>query len=279
VAFADGRGDVLVTTNIIETGLDIPRANTILVWRPDRFGAAQLHQLRGRVGRGRRRGTAYLLTDPDAQLPPSAQKRLQTLIELDRLGAGFAVSRRDLDLRGAGDLLGEAQAGHMRLIGVELYRHLLDRAVAETRTGKAAVDRATEVRVDVPASIPPDYVAEPEVRINLYARLARLRDLSHIEELSDEIEDRFGPPPAATRNLFDLARIGEMARTLGVVQVDAGPLGIALTFAPEEAKSLRNIIADSREAHWSGDRLVFERPSETADRISIVLAVMERLCK
>ena len=278
VAFADGRGDVLVATNIVETGLDIPRANTILVWRPDRFGAAQLHQLRGRVGRGRRRGIVYLMTDPDAQLPPSAQKRLQTLTELDRLGAGFAVSRRDLDLRGAGDLLGEAQAGHMRLIGVELYRHLLDRAVAETRTGKAAVDRGTEVRVEVPASIPPDYVAEPEVRINLYARLARLRHLSQIEAVADEIEDRFGPPPAATRNLFDLARIGEMARTLGVVQVDAGPLGIALTFAPEEAKSLRNIIADNREAHWSGDRVVFERPIETADRIGTVLAV-ERLCK
>jgi transcription-repair coupling factor (superfamily II helicase) len=276
VAFAEGRGDVLLSTNIIEAGLDIPRANTILVWRPDRFGAAQLHQLRGRVGRGRRRGLAYLLTDPDMELPPSAEKRLQTLTELDRLGAGFAVSRRDLDLRGAGDLLGEAQAGHIQAIGLELYRHLLDCILTEARTGKAVEDRMAEVKLGIPASIPPDYVAEPQVRINLYARLARLRDLSQIEELSDEIEDRFGPPPPATRNLLDLARIGNMARSLGIVQVDGGPLGIALTFAPGKTKSLRNDCAEEEDAHWSGDRLVLTRRSDTAERVNIVRRLLER---
>ena len=277
VAFAEGRGDVLLSTNIIEAGLDIPRANTILVWRPDRFGAAQLHQLRGRVGRGRRRGLAYLLTDPDVELPPSAEKRLQTLTELDRLGAGFAVSRRDLDLRGAGDLLGEAQAGHIQAIGLELYRYLLDRILAETRTGKAVEDRMVEVKLGIPASIPPDYVAEPQVRINLYARLARLRDLSHIEELADEIEDRFGPPPPATRNLLELARIGNMARSLGIAQVDGGPLGIALTFAPGKADSLRNDFAQEEDAHWSGDRLVLSRQSDTAERVGVVRRLLERL--
>jgi transcription-repair coupling factor (superfamily II helicase) len=279
VAFAEGRGDVLLSTNIIEAGLDIPRANTILVWRPDRFGAAQLHQLRGRVGRGRRRGLAYLLTDPDMELPPSAEKRLQTLTELDRLGAGFAVSRRDLDLRGAGDLLGEAQAGHIQAIGLELYRHLLDCILTEARTGKAVEDRMAEVKLGIPASIPPDYVAEPQVRINLYARLARLRDLSQIEELSDEIEDRFGPPPPATRNLLDLARIGNMARSLGIVQVDGGPLGIALTFAPGKTKSLRSDCAEEKDAHWSGDCLVLTRRSDTAERVNIVRRLLERFSR
>jgi transcription-repair coupling factor (superfamily II helicase) len=139
VSFAEGRGDVLLTTNIIETGLDIPRANTILIWRPDRFGTAQLHQLRGRVGRGRRRGLAYLLTDPETELPGATQARLQALTELSQLGAGFAVSRRDLDLRGAGDLLGPEQTGHIRQIGLDLYRHLLHRALSQARsrqTGK-----------------------------------------------------------------------------------------------------------------------------------------------
>ena len=136
VAFADGAGDVLLATDIIESGLDLPRANTILIWRPDRFGAAQLHQLRGRVGRGRRRGLACLLTDPDETLAPATEKRLRLLTEHNRLGAGFAISRRDMDMRGAGELLGEKQAGHVRLIGIELYRHLLDRALARPRAAR-----------------------------------------------------------------------------------------------------------------------------------------------
>src|SRR3954453_23725652 len=153
VAFADGKGDVLLATNIIESGLDLPRANTILVWRPDRFGAAQLHQLRGRVGRGRRRGLAYLLTEPGVKIAASTEKRLRLLTELDRLGAGFAISRRDMDMRGAGDLLGEAQAGHVKLIGIELYRDLLDRALVEAQGGNAAEDTAIDLNLDVTGSI------------------------------------------------------------------------------------------------------------------------------
>ena len=133
VRFASGDGDVLLSTNIVETGLDVPRANTMLVWRPDRFGLSQLHQLRGRVGRGRARGAIYLLTDPAAPPTPATDRRLRTLEALDRVGAGFAISARDLDLRGAGDLLGEEQAGHLRLVGIELYRHMLDRALAAAR--------------------------------------------------------------------------------------------------------------------------------------------------
>ena len=133
VRFASGRGDVLLATNIIEAGLDVPRANTMIVWRADRFGLAQLHQLRGRVGRGNRRGHILLTTEPGASLTEATRKRLRTLESLDRLGAGFAISARDLDIRGAGDLVGDAQSGHMKLIGIDLYQHLLERAVREAR--------------------------------------------------------------------------------------------------------------------------------------------------
>jgi transcription-repair coupling factor (superfamily II helicase) len=135
IRFADGQGDVLLATNIIESGLDVPNANTILVWRADLFGLAQLHQLRGRVGRGRTRGAAFLILDPAAEVPAATRKRLETLESLDRLGAGFAISAEDLDQRGAGDLLGDTQAGHVKLIGAGLYRRLLERALLVVRGG------------------------------------------------------------------------------------------------------------------------------------------------
>ena len=237
VAFADGAGDVLLATDIIESGLDLPRANTILIWRPDRFGAAQLHQLRGRVGRGRRRGLAFLLTDPEETIAPATEKRLHLLTEHRGLGAGFAISRRDMDMRGAGELLGEKQAGHVKLIGIELYRHLLDRALAAGRGGSLPPDRPIEVNLGgseaIAGAIPADYVSDPEIRINLYARLARLRDPGRIDDFAAELADRFGPPPDAVHNLLEAARVREMARRAGAVRVDAGPRGIAVAFDPD----------------------------------------------
>jgi transcription-repair coupling factor (superfamily II helicase) len=276
VAFAEGQGDILLATNIIESGLDIPRANTILIWRPDRFGAAQLHQLRGRVGRGRRRGMAYLLTDPDTTLPAATERRLRSVTELDRLGAGLAISRRDLDLRGAGELLGEAQTGHIRMIGIELYQELLDRVRRALTGGDASSTLMTEIGIDVAARLPADYIAEPEPRINIYARLARLRDWESLEQLADEIEDRFGAPPSPVRALIDLARIRETARALGIVKVDAGPVAIAFTFEPRHAKSLRRRLGPCKGS-WNGDRLVIPQPSTTAERANLVLAALERL--
>ncbi|WP_426161177.1 helicase-related protein, partial [Pseudomonas sp. DWR1-3-2b2] len=162
--FAEGRGDVLLTTNIIENGLDVPRANTLLVWRPDRFGLAQLHQLRGRVGRGRRQGFAYLLSDPEAPLAETTRTRLQTLEALDRLGAGFAISARDLDLRGGGDLVGDEQAGHIHLIGASLYQSVLARALRAARGEAAADPRPPVVNFGTTGRIPPDYVPDATVR-------------------------------------------------------------------------------------------------------------------
>ncbi len=231
VRFADGDGDVLLATAIIESGLDVPRANTMLVWDAARFGLAQLHQLRGRVGRGQRRGVVYLLSDPDAPPSPAAEQRMRSLEAMDRLGAGFAISARDLDLRGAGDLTGEDQAGHAKLVGLGLYRHLLELALRAAK-GEAAEDWCPEIEIGLPGGIPQDYVPEPEIRLSLYTRLLRLREPEAIEALASEVEDRFGALPEPMTALFTLARLRVACRTLGVARLTGGPQGVAADLRP-----------------------------------------------
>jgi transcription-repair coupling factor (superfamily II helicase) len=266
VRFADGEGDVLLATNIIESGLDVPRANTMLVWRADRFGLSQLHQLRGRVGRGRIRGTAYLLTEPGQELPKATEKRLRTLEALDRLGAGFAISAQDLDQRGAGTLLGEEQAGHVKLIGADLYQHMLKGALR----GQTYEDEwSPEFNIGLTGSIPVDYVNEPEVRINLYARLARMEPSETMDDLEEEIEDRFGPIPEPLTNLLVLTGMRQLCYRLGIARIDAGPQAIALSFRPGAAARLplQDMISSSHgEMRWSGERLVIAASSEDPER-------------
>jgi transcription-repair coupling factor (superfamily II helicase) len=190
----------------------------------------------------------------------------------------LAISRRDLELRGAGDILGEQQAGHIRLIGAGLYRHLLDRALAQARGDRIERERLPELNLQVAGLIPADYVADPEVRINLYARLARLRGVAEIEEFAEEIADRFGEPPPAVLNLFALARIGDMGRRLDVVRIDAGPKAIAVTFDPERLAAARQRAGRIADCRWTDDRLVHERPTaDDAERLSAVVALLERL--
>ncbi|MDQ4137112.1 MAG: DEAD/DEAH box helicase, partial [Pseudomonadota bacterium] len=283
VRFADGVGDVLLATNIIESGLDVPRANTMLVWRADRFGLAQLHQLRGRVGRGRVRGICYLLTDPEATIAAATRKRLETLESLDRLGAGFAVSARDLDARGAGDLFGEDQAGHVKLIGMGLYRHLLERALKVARGEPPPEEWSPEFNIGLAGRIPDDYVPEAEVRISLYARLANLADENELDALSDEIEDRFGPQPAPVRELFVLTRLKHLCRRLGVSRVDAGPQAIALTFrsdATADPGIQRLIEASGGRLDWRGERLVYARETGTAkEREVVTIKLIEKVAE
>ena len=258
VLFAEGDGDVLLATNIIESGLDVPRANTMLIWRPDRFGLAQLHQLRGRVGRGRVQGIAYLLADPVEDLPAATRARLSTLEAFDRLGAGLAVSARDLDLRGGGDLVGEEQAGHMRIIGAALYQRLLDQAMRAAR-GEAAPDTALPMlQVGAGGAIPAEHVPDAVTRINLYARLARMETVSEIDDFEEELEDRFGALPAPVEVLLSQARLQRLARDAGVRHIGAGPKAIALTFRPGAAikafKRLRGAL--SKDATLKEDRIV-----------------------
>ncbi len=223
VGFADGHGDVLLSTDIIEAGLDIPRANTILVWDADRFGLAQLHQLRGRVGRGQARGMAWLFTDPSRKPTRGAARRLAALAAHDGLGSGFVVAASDLDQRGAGDLLGEAQAGHAKLLGVELARHLLSQAMARAR-GETVQDREPDLVASVPAYLPARYIPDAAMRIALHARLSRGTEL---EGLREELEDRFGPLPDEVASLLELAAQRAACRRLGVTRLEAGPAGAA----------------------------------------------------
>lgn len=278
VRFADGEGDILLATNIIESGLDVPRANTMLVWRADRFGLSQLHQLRGRVGRGRIRGTTYLLTEPGQELPKATEKRLRTLEALDRLGAGFAISAQDLDQRGAGALLGEEQAGHIKLIGADFYQHLLERSL---RGENPADDWIPELNIGLTGSIPAEYVHEAEVRINLYARIARMDGFESIDELEEEIEDRFGPLPEGLTSLLRLTSLTQSCRRLGIARIDAGPKAIALSFRPGAAEklSLPDMIADSQGALcWSGERLILDvAEDQVVEREKHTLDLLARL--
>ena len=228
VRFAAGDGDVLLATNIIEAGLDVPRANTMFVWKADRFGLSQLHQLRGRVGRGARRGQIYLLTDPDASIAPRTLARLNTLQAFDRLGAGFAISARDLDMRGAGDLLSDEQTGHVKLIGVDLYQHLLEAAIRRAR-GETVDDWRPLLNLGVGGRLPADWIPEEDLRIEMYDRLGRIADLAGLERFEEELEDRFGELPDDAQSLLAIARLQLLARAAGIAKIDAGPAAVAFT--------------------------------------------------
>jgi transcription-repair coupling factor (superfamily II helicase) len=268
IRFAEGDGDILLATNIIENGLDLPQANTMLIWHAHRFGLAQLHQLRGRVGRSARRAVAYLLTDPDAKLPRATEKRLRTLESLDRLGAGFAISARDLDLRGAGDLIGEEQAGHVKLIGLELYQHLLRRALAAARGDKLEDEWSPDVNLGITGRIPEDYVGEPEVKLNIYARLDRLDSEDAIQEFTAEIEDRFGPLPPEVEQLIQMRGITAYCRNHDIARLDGGPQAIAVTFRARKFASTRlQSLVDSSAGRlrWHNERLLLSKPSQTPE--------------
>ncbi|WP_395942893.1 DEAD/DEAH box helicase [Brevundimonas sp.] len=257
VAFAEGIGDVMLATNIIENGLDVPRANTMLIYRPDRFGLAQLHQLRGRVGRGRRQGVAHLLTEPDDGIAEDTLARLRALEQFDRLGAGFALSVRDLDLRGGGDLIGEAQAGHVKLIGAGLYQTVLARALGAAR-GDVAERGPPELSLPGGA-IPPDYVTDANARISLYTRFFRAEDIETVERLAQEMEDRFGSPPPQVLRMCAHARLRVLAAWLGVRQIVAGPKATALTFGEVDLPAIDPARVNGR---WSEGRLIVDCDQE-----------------
>lgn len=274
VGFADGVGDILLATNIIEAGLDIPRANTMIVWRADRFGLAQLHQLRGRVGRGNRRGQVYLLTDDAAEIGERTLKRLRTLATLDQLGAGFAISRQDLDMRGGGDLVGESQAGHMKLIGVELYQHLLEGALRQVR-GEAVDDWTPDLRIGLEGGLPASWIPEPDMRLGLYSRLARLSTADQIDAFEDELSDRFGPLPEAAATLLARARLTLLACSARIARIDAGPAAIALTPRKDcetDAATLGRLALKPKDKRW----LLPEALPEP-DRLPRVQTLLEQL--
>ncbi len=232
-AFYDGKVDILVSTNIVESGLDIPTANTLIVYRADMFGLAQLYQLRGRVGRSKTRAYALFTTPLNKKITPQAQKRLEVLQSLDTLGAGFQLASHDLDLRGAGNLLGDEQSGHIREVGYELYQQMLNETIAALKSGaKEAAEETWSplITLGAPVTIPEDYVEDLDLRLQLYRRLATLDDDAEIEAFAAEMIDRFGPMPEEVKQLMTLVGVKILCRRAHVEKLEVGPKGIIVGF-------------------------------------------------
>jgi transcription-repair coupling factor (superfamily II helicase) len=234
--FYHQRFNLLVCTTIIETGIDIPSANTIIINRADRFGLAQLYQLRGRVGRSHHRAYAYLVIPPRTTMTQDALKRLEAIESIEDLGTGFTLATHDLEIRGAGELLGEEQSGQMQEIGFTLYTELLERAVKALKEGREPAldqpaDHATEIDLQVPALIPDDYLPDVHARLIMYKRIASARSEEELRELQVEMIDRFGLLPDPTKNLFRITELKLKATPLGIRKIELGPQGGRLTFA------------------------------------------------
>jgi transcription-repair coupling factor (superfamily II helicase) len=244
-AFYDRKYDVLLSTTIVESGLDIPTANTLIVHRADRFGLAQLYQLRGRVGRSKTRAYAYLTMAADRSITEAAQKRLQVLAELDSLGAGFQLASHDLDIRGAGNLLGDEQSGHIKEVGFELYQSMLEDAIVELKAGGVPREEefTPQISVDAPIMIPETYVPDLDLRMGLYRRLGDLDDRNAIESFAAELIDRFGALPEETANLLKIVEVKLNLKQAMVAKLDIGPRGAVVTFAPNGFPDLAGLLS------------------------------------
>jgi transcription-repair coupling factor (superfamily II helicase) len=267
LSFVEGRADVLVATTIIENGLDIPRANTLIVNRADRYGLAQLYQLRGRVGRSERRAFAWLMVPPDVVLSEIARKRLAAIRDFSELGAGFRIAALDLELRGAGNLLGGEQSGHIHAVGLEMYVKLLEQTILELK-GEAPPEGARAVlnlRLDL--RLPADYVPEVHQRLSLYKRVSQARTAAEVASLRDEIRDRYGAPLPAVQDLLRWAEQRVRAEALGITQVDVAGGALAVRFAAAPAlggSALQDLGRRWRGAAISGATLRLPLPPRGA---------------
>ena len=249
-AFYDGQYDVLLATNIIESGIDIPSANTMIVHRADMFGLAQLYQIRGRIGRSKVRAYAYLTYPPKGILNPQAQKRLEVMETLDTLGSGFQLASHDMDIRGAGNLLGDQQSGHIKEIGVELYQQMLEEAVAMAREGVSiddmpeTADWSPTINIGTSVLIPESYVPDLGVRMSLYRRIADLIEADDIENFAAELIDRFGDLPGEVQNLLDIVSIKQTCKRAGIASIEAGPKGALIAFHNDTPPNIESLM------HW-----------------------------
>ncbi len=289
--FYDRKYDILLSTNIVESGLDIPTANTMILHRADMFGLAQLYQLRGRIGRSKQRGYAYFTLPPGRILSTAAEKRLHVMQTLDTLGAGFQLASHDLDIRGAGNLLGEEQSGHIREVGIELYQQMLEEAVATARAGERpegeekAESFTPQINIGMPVLIPDTYVADLNLRLGLYRRLSTLVDRAEIDAFAAELVDRFGPLPAEVDNLLQIMTIKRLCREAGVERLDAGPKGATVAFHNNAFPNPAGLIAFIQDQ--IGDvklrpdhTLVYRRAWETSEaRVRGVRAMLDELAK
>ncbi len=289
-AFYDGKYDVLLATTIVESGLDIPTANTMIVYRADMFGLAQLYQIRGRVGRAKTRAYAYMTTKPRTPLTPGAEKRLKVLGSLDSLGAGFMLASQDLDIRGAGNLLGEEQSGQMREVGYELYQQMLEEAIAKIKAGEleglteADEQWAPQINLGVPVLIPDTFVPDLDVRLGLYRRLSSLSTKVELEGFAAELIDRFGKLPKEVNTLLLIVRIKAMCKRAGIARLDGGPKGATIQFHNDKFANPAGLVeylnSQSGLAKVKDNKIVIRRDwSKDSDKIKGAFAIARDLAE
>jgi transcription-repair coupling factor (superfamily II helicase) len=291
--FGDGKYDILVSTNIVESGLDMPAVNTILIHRADMFGLGQLYQLRGRVGRGKQRGYAYLTWPSNHILSTAAEKRLNVMQTLDNLGAGFTLASHDLDIRGAGNLLGDEQSGHIREVGIELYQQMLEDAVADIKhdaTRPAMVDRdwTPNISLGLPVLIPESYVPELPVRLGLYRRIGTLATDQETDAMAAELTDRFGKLPGEVENLLQVVTLKRACRAVGVEKLEAGPRGLVVAFRANRFGNSAGLISwlSGSKAGLTGDlklrpdhKLALVREMSVAQRVKAARDILGNLSR
>ncbi len=277
--FMHHEADILVATTIIENGLDIPLCNTILINRADRLGLSELYQLRGRVGRSNRRAYAYLLLPREVELTPIARRRLAALKEFSDLGAGFKIAALDLELRGAGNLLGGEQSGHIEAIGFELYTQMLDRAVREMKGEASADEPETQLNLGMNIRIPAEYIPEENQRLRMYKRIAGVETESQLNDVGAELRDRYGEPPAAVRNLLDYASLKLLAVQVGANTIERKRDLVTIKFQKDaviDPEKLARFVSTHRGAQFTPDgtlkfSLKVQQPAEVLEHLQRLL--------
>ncbi len=291
--FYDGKFDVLLSTTIVESGLDVPTANTLVIHRADMFGLSQLYQLRGRVGRSKARAYAYLTTPFEKPITLSAEKRLKVMQSLDSLGAGFQLASHDLDIRGGGNLLGEEQSGHIREVGVELYQQMLEDAVAELKAGGAdevadARGWSPQINTGAAVLIPEAYVPDLNVRLALYRRLSDAERPEDREALAAELIDRFGPLPPEAGQLLKVVAIKGLCRQANVAKIDVGPKGAVVSFREDRFDNPAGLVGfiQKNAGFWRmrpDQKIVvkgeWETPEERLNAAERILAELAKIAK
>jgi transcription-repair coupling factor (superfamily II helicase) len=285
--FHQQRFNVLLCTTIIETGIDVPSANTIVIHRADRFGLAQLHQLRGRVGRSHHQAYAYLMIPDESAITKDATKRLEAIQAMEELGSGFYLAMHDLEIRGAGEVLGESQSGEIQEVGFSMYSDMLDEAVRALKAGRepdldAPLAATTEIKLHVPALLPADYCGDVHERLMLYKRLANCRQDGDLEAMQEELVDRFGKLPDAARALFDTHRLRIRSQALGILKIDAAAETIVMQFAkdlPIDPASIIRLLQRRKDARMSGpERIRFSIQTEDySARIRVIREILTSL--
>jgi transcription-repair coupling factor (superfamily II helicase) len=276
--FVSGDVDVLVCTTIIESGLDIPNANTIIINRADNFGLADLHQLRGRVGRYKNRAYAYFLVPPDKPITQKSMRRLKAIEEYSELGAGFKIAMRDLEIRGAGNILGAEQSGHIAAVGYDLYCKLLDQTVRELKNEEVPQQIAVDLDINLDAYVPDDYAPDPSLKMGVYRKLAGATELEEIDDLADELNDRFGPMPEPVDHLLERHRVRVLAHKAGITYIArrkglllvnfSDPTAVNKLFA-NTPYTVRLIDAGTLHLHLPGNA---ETPWQIAQFLRMVLS-------